>query len=730
MNCSGDSFFIPSTRLVFSELTEVRASTQTPREMADASPSVADLAAMASLHVRSKSAGAAVELPGFNQQLGASPSPVPHHGGAPRGVSGFFGVTPVHGGEGGAKPGTLMTSPVSVLMLPALNLSVDTTPGFGGDVSMSLGGLTTNEEEPMTPFGAPTTAPFGPTPGADGVGWTPPPVDRSRETRKSTGGTRGKSKSGGFRHMGGMTHGEHDDDDDDDMDEDDDWDAHDLASDDSLRADDDGGDDDDTRTPPTTRAHLGRFGVDIDARMASPAPRDGFGGGTAGRNTAVLSSIFDAGFDSRDAHGGLGSPVPFGGFHNGFQTGFQMFDDTSRLPHTPPRPVKARSDGGSRAAGYSERAPPLARFDSLRETKVLVSTSALARCGSGKIRPAPNVYVPGSSAAAIAGIFGHDDTSRGSADGRGAGTSAPSSRADSPVEFRFHDHFDFRRLIGRSPTSEAWLVRSKQSDKPYCVKKVTAKFRTPGERSRYIHEVEAVCFLPPHPNVVKYYRAWQENRHFYAQMELCECGSFGACLARLPPNSLVDEVDVWRMAAQVARGLAHVHAHGILHLDVKPDNVLLDAAGTYKLGDFGVAYVKDKGWELQDGDGGYVAPEVLAMNPDDPGSIPTSAADVFSLGASIHEAASGRRLAQEWRRGVPVTRGELLAPGSCLHHEQAVGDLDTTTTTFVLPLPEGRSEALARLVSDCVRRDPRARLSAAEVARVATAALRDAGFDA
>ena len=728
MNRPGDSFSFSDSHHAsrfFWELTErTSESTQTPREMADASPSVADLAAMASLHVRSKSAGAAVELAGSNQQLGASPSPVPHHGGAPRGVSGFSGVTPVHGGEGGAKPGTLMTSPVSTLMLPALNLSVETTPGFGGDVSMSPGGLTMNEEEPMTPFGAPTTAPFGPTPGADGVGWTPPPVDRSRETRKCTGGTRGKAKTGGFRHMGGMAHGEHDND-DDDMDEDDDWDAHDLASDDSLRAEEEEDDGDDTRTPPSTRAHLGRFGVDVDARMASPAPRDGFGGGTA-RNTAVLSSIFDAGFDSRDAHGGLGSPVPFGGFQNGFQTGFQMFDDTSRLPHTPPRPVKARSDGGSRAAA----APPLARFDSLRETKVLVSTSALARCGSGKIRPAPNVYVPGSSAAASAGIFGHDDTSRGSADGRGAGSSLPSSRADSPVEFRFHDHFDFQRLIGRSPTSEAWLVRSKQSNKPYCVKKVTAKFRTPGERSRYIHEVESVCFLPPHPNVVKYYRAWQENRHFYAQMELCECGSFGACLARLPPCSLVDEVDVWRMAAQVARGLSHVHAHGILHLDVKPDNVLLDASGTYKLGDFGVAYVKDKGWELQDGDGGYVAPEVLAMNPADPGSIPTSAADIFSLGASLHEAASGRRLAQEWRRGIPVTRGELIAPGGCEEAGTGRGCRGDDDETFVLPLPEGRSDALARLVSDCVRRDPRARLSAAEVARLATAALTGAGFDA
>ena len=158
--------------------------------------------------------------------------------------------------------------------------------------------------------------------------------------------------------------------------------------------------------------------------------------------------------------------------------------------------------------------------------------------------------------------------------------------------------------------------------------------------------------------------------------------------------------------------------------DVKPDNMLLDADGTYKLGDFGVAYVKDKGWELQDGDGGYVAPEVLAMNPGDPGSIPTSAADVFALGASVHEAACGKRLDQEWRRGVPVTIGELEQGPSGMS-QGAEG-----AEPFVLPLPEGRSVALARLVSDCCRRDPSARPTAAEVAALATAVLRAAGFDA
>ena len=114
------------------------------------------------------------------------------------------------------------------------------------------------------------------------------------------------------------------------------------------------------------------------------------------------------------------------------------------------------------------------------------------------------------------------------------------------------------------------------------------------------------------------------------------------------------------------------------------------------------------------------------MNPADPGSIPTSAADIFSLGASLHEAASGRRLAQEWRRGVPVTRGELLA----LRARDGDEPNGRRARDARAAAARGAIRGAARLVSDCVRRDPRARLTAAEVARVATAALRDAGFDA
>jgi membrane-associated tyrosine/threonine-specific cdc2-inhibitory kinase len=218
-------------------------------------------------------------------------------------------------------------------------------------------------------------------------------------------------------------------------------------------------------------------------------------------------------------------------------------------------------------------------------------------------------------------------------------------------------------------------VRSKVSGVKYCVKRVTEAFRTTSQRETCLQEVRAVTNLPAHENVVKYHRAWQEDRHFFAQMELCERGAFGACLDRLksmseeerrtkdddcvsvresPYVALLAERDVWRFASDVASGLAHCHAHGVLHLDVKPDNVFIARDGVYKIGDFGVAWVAGKGWEVQDGDGGYVAPETLNLyrrtrdygeeeeKNSDPserdGSEPTDRADVFSFGATLYEA--------------------------------------------------------------------------------------------
>jgi len=248
--------------------------------------------------------------------------------------------------------------------------------------------------------------------------------------------------------------------------------------------------------------------------------------------------------------------------------------------------------------------------------------------------------------------------------------------------------FDFIRVIGHSPTSEVWLVRSKNNGLLSAVKRSLAEFKSRADRDRYLQEVKAAASLPEHPHVVRYFRAWQQERHFYVQQELCEGGSLAAVLRSLPPGVQLPETDIWRLAAEIADGLAHCHAHGVLHLDVKPGNIFLDAKATAKLGDFGNAYLCGKGWSLEEGDGAYVAPEMLRFD----GSAASPAADIFSFGASLFEAATG---------SPPL-------PGS-------------TAEQCVMP---GRSETLHHMLHAMLATKPEARPSAFEVFQYASAARR------
>ena len=56
---------------------------------------------------------------------------------------------------------------------------------------------------------------------------------------------------------------------------------------------------------------------------------------------------------------------------------------------------------------------------------------------------------------------------------------------------------------------------------------------------------------------------------------------------------------MWKLFRQITEGLAHIHSQGIIHRDLKPENIFLDANGIPKIGDFGLATVKDKSGELE-----------------------------------------------------------------------------------------------------------------------------------
>jgi len=257
--------------------------------------------------------------------------------------------------------------------------------------------------------------------------------------------------------------------------------------------------------------------------------------------------------------------------------------------------------------------------------------------------------------------------------------------------FDFEGHFEFEQIIGASQNSEVWLVTSKTSGEAFVIKKFTHSFTTDKQRTVFKREVEAAKLLPEHPNIVRYYRSWQQDQLFYIQMEHCACGSLANACARLPPGMVVAEIDIWRLAVQIASGLAHMHRHRVLHLDIKPENIYIDIEGTYKIGDLGLACALDEDWDWEEGDGGYVAPELLNLFP---GEKPTPAADVFSFGVSVYEISSGCKF-----------------PRGATPRAQAPG------------LPEGRSSQLSQLIHACLMLNPLERPSAAEVAQFATTCL-------
>ena len=191
------------------------------------------------------------------------------------------------------------------------------------------------------------------------------------------------------------------------------------------------------------------------------------------------------------------------------------------------------------------------------------------------------------------------------------------------------------------------------------------------DRERVLQEIYALAAQGDNAHAVRYYGAWEEDDVVYIQMELCSGtierewlapGGRGGGEDGRP----LDAQALCMVAAHAASALAHMHRHGMVHLDVKPSNLYRAMSGVVKLGDFGNARAAEgvgggvsegdsdedegmggvqgaEGWgEIAHGDRRYVAPEVLAGRRG--GSTGWYAADVFSLGACLLEVAGRRRL--------------------------------------------------------------------------------------
>lgn len=199
--------------------------------------------------------------------------------------------------------------------------------------------------------------------------------------------------------------------------------------------------------------------------------------------------------------------------------------------------------------------------------------------------------------------------------------------------------FPLVRTIAHGAMGELHLATDPATGQPVAVK--TVRFAgSELTRDRFLRESAAAGRLQ-HPAIVATYSAGVEGQGDAAVGWIAMEWVVGQDLGRYTePARLLPEAVVLDLAIQLADALAHAHAHGVVHRDVKPSNILVNlASGVVKLSDFGCAHLSDGERSrsgLIIGSPVYMAPEQLAGVPLD------GRCDLYALGVVLFQLLTGR----------------------------------------------------------------------------------------
>lgn len=201
------------------------------------------------------------------------------------------------------------------------------------------------------------------------------------------------------------------------------------------------------------------------------------------------------------------------------------------------------------------------------------------------------------------------------------------------------------QLIGKGTFGKVYLGMNMTTGELIAVKQVEVKPNEDKERMKELVkaldiEIDTMQHLD-HPNIVQYLGCERKDFSISIFLEYIPGGSIGSCLRK---HGKFEEAVVSSLTRQTLSGLAYLHREGILHRDLKADNILLDLDGTCKISDFGISKKSDNiyGNDITNSMQGsvfWMAPEVIRSQ----GQGYSAKVDIWSLGCVVLEMFAGRR---------------------------------------------------------------------------------------
>ncbi|MDO4527231.1 MAG: serine/threonine-protein kinase [bacterium] len=203
-------------------------------------------------------------------------------------------------------------------------------------------------------------------------------------------------------------------------------------------------------------------------------------------------------------------------------------------------------------------------------------------------------------------------------------------------------NLEITNILGQGGTATVYLARQISTNRPVAVKVLDHHFaKTREDIVRFLNEAKA-CARFRHQNIVRVYDSGEEKGIYYFVMEYIRGYTFGSYLQR---KQQVGIEDVLIILESITAALSYAwQKFKVVHCDLKPDNIMVDADGTIKLMDLGIAksLLTAKAAETSEeilGTPAYISPDQAYDLPD-----LDCRSDIYSLGATVYHLLTGRML--------------------------------------------------------------------------------------